>query len=216
MLTSAVESNAASGDLSSPDVNLLVLLRRNVIPAFLSDVGYVSWRRKTSSFTCLTDGTQSYDLPDDFWQLQVVTLGLTDDDMTDVTYIGDDAPLVLLAEAATDQAKPTGYYLTRRTTSLVFKKLKFNCPPDQAYVCRYSYYSGIEFTDDTTAVDLDKYIPAQFQWTLVEGLKRELYKVRYGQGDDRYTSADDEYQRWLARAIGNPELSHRSAVAYVR
>lgn len=215
MLTSSIETYAATGDLSSPDIDLKVMLRRNVVPAFLSDVGYPSWRRKPATFNCVAS-TQSYDLPDDFWQMQVVNIVLGTDDPSDVPYIGDDPQKVLLAEAATTLGKPGAYYLTRRTTTYLFKKLKFDVPPDAAYVCRYSYYSGIEFTDDTTAVELDKYIPAQFQWALVEGLKREIMFIRFGIGDSRYQASDNAYQAWVTRAAGSPELARRNTVHYSR
>ena len=45
MLTSLIEQYADIGGLSSPDINLKVLLRHNVCPAYMADVGFVAWRR---------------------------------------------------------------------------------------------------------------------------------------------------------------------------
>jgi hypothetical protein len=212
VLTSLIEQYANIADLSSPDINLKVLLRRNVVPAFMADVGYVSWRR-TATTIPLIAGTSAYDLPDDFWMMQVLTLDPSD---APLQYIGDDPEKVLSAERNVTAGKPGGYYLVRRTTSLVYKKLKFNAPADTGYTARYTYYTGPNFVDDTTDVEMDKYIPNQFQWALVEGLKKEIMFVRFGIGDSRYVASERAYGMWIERAIENPELARRTAASFAR
>ena len=62
MLTSLIEQYADIGGLSSPDINLKVLLRHNIVPAYMADVGFVAWRRSFGTIA-LVQGTVAYDLP---------------------------------------------------------------------------------------------------------------------------------------------------------
>jgi hypothetical protein len=213
MLTSLIEQYADIGGIAAPDLNLKVLLRRNVVPAFLHDVGFVSWRRQVAALP-IVNPTQAYDLPEDFWMMQ--SLALDSAPSVPLQYIGDDAEKVMAAEVNTTPGKPGGYYLVRRTTSLVFKKIKLNAIPDVSYPAHYTYYSGVPFADDTTDVEMDKYIPTQFQWVFVEGLKKEIMFIRFGIGDPRYVAAEQSYGTWVQRAAENPELARRSHAAFVR
>lgn len=212
MKASNVESYADVGGIASPDINLKVLLRRMVIPEFFEDVKYPSWRRVPASLP-VQQGVKAYDLPDDFGQMIQVVLGIEQP----VKYIGEDPDKVLAAELATQPGKPSGYYLCRREDSEVFKRLSFDCPPGQNYPnCKILYYRQANFEDDTADVDLDKFIPSQFQWALVERLKAEIMAVRFGLGDPRYTAAMESYARWVMRATENPELARRNHAVFVR
>jgi hypothetical protein len=214
MTTTQIETYADIGGISSPDINLKVLLRRNVVPAFLSDVGYVSWRRQHATLALSVAGGKQYNLADDFWQMQSLTID--PDSSKSIQYIGDDPEKVMAAELNTTPGKPTGYYLVRRVTTLLFQAVKFNYPPDQDYTARYTYYSTVPFADDTTEVELDKYLPSQFQWALVEGLKKEILFLRFGIGDPRYVAAEQAHRMWIERASENPELARRNLAAFVR
>lgn len=213
MLTSHVEQYADIGGIAGVDINLKVLLRRNVTPAFFSDVGYVSWRRKVGSQVLIVGaGGKQFDLPDDFGQMQTVVVNPS----APLDYIGEDPEKVLAAEANTTNGEPTGYYLVRRATSEVFKRLALSCPPSTANTLRYTYYSHVPYADDTTEVELDKYIPAQFQWALVEALKMQIMWLRFGIGDPRYVAAEQAYRMWVERAMENPELARRNNPLFVR
>jgi hypothetical protein len=213
MLTSLIEQYADIGGLSSPDINLKVLLRHNVAPAFIADVGFVAWRRVFATLS-LVNGAQSYDLPTEFWMMQSLTLA--PDFSKNLQYIGDDPEKVMAAEANGIPGKPGAFYLVRRTGTAEYRKIKFNSIPDQAYTASYSYYSGIPFPDDITDVELDKYVPNYFQWAFVESLKKEILFLRFGIGDPRYVAAEQAYQGWIQRATENPELAHRTKAAFVR
>ena len=213
MMTSLIEQYANIADLSSPDINLKVLLRHSVTPAFMADVGYVAWRRVLATLALTGVAGQGYDLPDDFWMMQVLTIDPSD---APLQYIGDDPEKVLAAERNVTPGKPGAYYLVRRATTSVYKRIKFNATPDTNYTARYTYYSGVFFPDDTTDVEMDKFIPSQFQWALVEGLKREIMFIRFGHGDPRYVASEQQYGMWIERARENPELARRTAASFVR
>lgn len=212
MLTSKIEQYASVGDIASPDIDLKVLLRRKVVPGFLHDVGFVAWRRPVATISLLP-GQNAYDLPDDFWMMQVLTIDPSADKLK---YVGDDPEKMIAASANVTPGRPDGYFITRRPTSLLYKRIQFNAPPDTGYTARFTYYTDIVFIDDTTDVEMDKYIPSQFQWGLVEGLNREIMRVRFGIGDPRYAAAEEQYGVFVERARENPELAHRTVVSLVR
>lgn len=214
MTTAQIETFADIGGISSPEIDLKALLRRNVIPAYLSDVGYTSWRRKPHTITTIA-GQQGYDLDTDFWQMQLVTLqGVAEP----LQYIGEDPEKLLAAEAAATapQGMPSGYYLGRIAVSGEFRRLMLNCLPFGTGLIRCLYYTGIHFADDTTSVELDQYIPSQFQWGLVESLKKEIFFIRFGIGDPRFVAAETAYRMQVERATDNPELARRNLPVFAR
>jgi hypothetical protein len=213
MLTSLIEQYADIGGLSTPDINLKVLLRHNIVPAYMADVGFVAWRRSFATLS-LVQGTTAYDLPTDFWMMQSLTLA--PDFSKNLQYIGEDPEKVMAAEANVTQGKPGAWYLVRRATTMEYRRIKFNAPPDTAYTASYSYYTGPYFADDTSDVEMDKYIPNYFQWALVEALKKEILFLRFGIGDPRYVAAEQAYGVWVGRSTENPELAHRTRAAFVR
>lgn len=215
MMSDQIESYANVGDIAGPDLNLKVLLRHNVVPMFLADVSYVSWRRKPGS-VALVIGDKQKTLPDDFWQMQVVSLNT---DLTEgLPYIGEDPQKLLAAEANTNAGKPGGYYLKPRPLSEngQLTSIVFDAPADTSYTAYFAYYTNIYFADDIAPVDFNKYIPAQFQWALVERLKAEIMVNRFGVADNRYLQANEAYQQWVARASQSPELARRNVAIFVR
>lgn len=206
MTTATIAAAADTKGLAGSDMDLQVLLRRNVIPAFLEDVGYVSWRRQAATAS-VTLGARYVALATNFWHMK--TVGLATEEDTPLNYIGDDQVQILAAEANTTNAKPTGYYMKIHTDGTW--RLYFDAPFDVARTVAYTYDTNILFADDTTVVNLDIYIPSQFQWALVEGLKAEIFYDRYGVGDDRFTAAEAKYDKWVQRARNSPELSRGSS-----
>lgn len=213
MTTAEIETRADIGGLSHPDIDLKVLLRRNCVPAFLADVGYTSWRRKILNIP-LAVGEKQKDLPDDFWQMQV--MHLTTDMNSEIQYIGEDPDKMLVAEVNVTPGKPSGYYLKPRATGGLLWSVAFNSPADTAYTAICTYYSNVFFADDTSVVDMNKYIPHQFQWGLVEKLRCEIYVLRFGIGDPRYVVAEQQYETWVGRATENKELARRHTPVFVR
>lgn len=204
------------GGIAHADINLSIVLRRCIVPKFFELVGPVSWRRKVATVS-LTAGDQDKDLADDYGSMMEVAL--SDRPGIPLTYIGDNPLKLMAAEVNTTRARPGAYYVTRRTggetPTELFKRIKFDCPADQAYTVAYVYYSHVQFTDDTTDVNLDKYVPGQFQWTLVEGLKAYIYTVRSGLGDRRKAEADAEEMMRTILASQDRELSSGATPRYV-
>lgn len=203
MTTFEIESMANRGDIAR-DMNVGAILRYQVIPEFLEDVRYCAWRKKWASISTVA-GTRDYALPADFGEMQKVTRV----DYGELHYIGDQEEKVFAAEEATTQNAPTLYYLGRDpdSTGGAFKHIFFDCPPDAVYTIRYNYLYTVPFTDLVTPVDLAAWIPDQFHWGLVEGLKREIYEERFGLGDPRSAKAAESFAEWKQRALANHELT---------
>lgn len=214
MTTADIEQRADPTGVATADINLKLELRYNVIPEFLEDVGYVSWRRKHVS-KVLAAAANYVDVSDSTYSFaHMKQVFLASDFDTPLSYIGEDPMEVLRAKANTTAGKPTGYYLESDGDD--FQRVSFNCPAQQEYTVWMTLDLHIKFPDDTSSIDLDKYIPSQFQWGLVAGLRKTIYRERFGIGDERYQEADAEFEKWKARARKSSELARKETAKYAR
>lgn len=214
MTTAQIEARSDPSGAATADIDLKLELRYNVIPEFLEDVGYPMWRRKHISKT-LTAGASLVDVTDStysFSHMKLVCLG-TDFDKP-LQYIGEDPVEVMKSKAATVADVPTGYYL--ESDGGAFQRVGFNCPAIQQYTVWLSFDMHIKWPDDSSSVDLNIYIPQQFQWGLVSGLRRSIYRERFGIGDARYQEADADFTKWKMRAKKSPELARTDIYKYAR
>jgi hypothetical protein len=214
MTTEQIEQRADPSSVAVADINLKLELRHNVIPEFLEGVGYVAWRRKhisktlaaAASYVDVSESTYS------FAHMKQVFLG------TDLTaplrYIGEDPMEVLSAKANTTAGQPSGYYLESDGND--FQRVSFNCPAQQQYIVWMTLDLHIKFPNDTDSIDLDPYIPSQFQWGLVAGLRKTIYRERFGIGDERYQEASAEFEKWQMRAKKSSELARKETAKYAR
>lgn len=215
MTTNQIEQYADIGGISSPDLNLKVLLRREVCPMFMHDVGYTSWRRITFPFsTVIGSGGKEIALPSDVENVSYVGVPATSD--KGLQYIGEDPEKLSKAEANAVNAAPTGYYLAADATTGIQNKLRFNCPPDAVYASMLIYYRTTFFADDTTDVEMSKFVPAHFQEALIEGLRMKICYFRFGIGDPRYVAAEASYGKVVERAADNKEQARRNFAVFAR
>ena len=217
MTTTQIASYADPEGLAVPDINLQVELRRGVIPEFYEDVSEVGWRRVYGVEENLPSGSRDFLLPLDFSEMKKIIPGTageqTFDDSKALAYIGDNPDLVLRAEATTTAGAPSGYYLDWTTSP--YPSVKLSALTDQVYTFRYVYLSRLNFENDTTVIELDRYIPRNFQWGLVEGLKKVIYERRYGVGDQRWITADARYQKIIRQAKKNRERTGQERPRFV-
>ncbi len=215
MTTTQIATYANGQDLASTDIDLQVLLRRKLVPYFLGRIGYVAWRRKQDTAT-VTAGSRSFYISDnDFWHMK--KLVISGEESKGLTYIGDDEEKVLKAVANGTAAKPTQYYMELSTNiSTINWRVIFDSPLDVDRTFAYIYDTNIYFSNDSTSVDLDLYIPTQFQWGLVHLLQAEVYATRFGAGDEsRYQRAMDEAEKFIAMAMESPDLSRGGRPRYI-
>ncbi len=210
MTTSLVIQQANIDGIATPELDLEILLRLSVIPKFLSDVGYTSWRRTIHNAT-IDAGLSQITLPVNAGHIKKLMIG--PDFTKEVEYAGD-TTLDALAIDITDTGAPTKYYFV---TAAGGNLIQLNSTLSEETNFRLMYdVSGIFGRDLTTNVDLDNYIPEQWQWALVEGLKEEIYDRRFGAGDKRAERAASKYAGWVARASESREMTHPRREIYVR
>lgn len=210
MTITQIIGHADPGDLALADLNLESALRDKVLYEFLHDIGYPSWARGYDTKT-LSTGARYVDVTTDtFRQMRNVFIAPNYDEDDGLKYIGDDDSKVLAAMVNTERQKPTAYYLG--FTGSKFERIFFDAPADSDYTIAFVFYKLIP----SAVSDLDPYIPKDTQWPLVEGLKRHLYRERVGVEDRRFIDADQEYNRWIARLMENPEKASGGKRKYVR
>lgn len=215
MQTTQIETAANRGDIATADFQIGLVLRSQVIPAFLEDVGRIGWRRKIVQITPAS-GKQTYSLPDDFFEVADVYIA---GNINPIPFIGEDPALVTQAEMTTSGGGWTGYYLVRDPDRVTGWAIKFDAPAGVAGgpVAYVHYYWFVPFENETEEVDLREYVPEQYHWALVELLRREIIDDRCGEGDKRYVTANNKYHEWLQRIVTKRELAPRGNRAkYVR
>lgn len=198
----------ANKDAIGNGLDLEMILRTEACLEFFSDIGDVRWRRISTTLT-LTIGTKTADLPDDFWKmidLKIPPTGSTTLVKKDsLKYIGEDHSLVEQAEFNSVPAKPSGYYIVQRSSDSTWRSVKFDTPPDAAYIAYYTYLRGPVFADLSTPVDMDEFVPRELQITLAECLRRKILLDRVGQGDPRYAVAQAQYDKGIAKIVGGAQ-----------
>jgi hypothetical protein len=211
LTTGQIENAANAGGISTPDFPLKTILRYSVIPRFLIDVGDTQWRRRTGSIATVA-GTSDYALPANFMRMRQIGAH-----NPGLLYVGEDDARVLELEASTDQGKPHSWRIIASSDNSL-KTLRLYPTPDAPATIPYSYSAYIPFASEMEEIDLAPYIPEEFHWALVEGLRAEILNDRFGEGDNRYMRAEGQYQQWLARAnrMDNREPGPRSHMVYAR
>lgn len=214
MTTLQIEGYADPGSHGTGDFNIQATLRYEIVPEFLEDVGYVTWRRRYRS-VAIAAGDTYIDIPSTTEIFSHMKSAYLDTDFdNELEYIGEDPKKVLMAKAETTAAKPTGYFIESNGSFLT--RVSFNCPCDAARTLRYEYDMHVKFQDATSTLDLDPYIPTQWQWALVEGLKREIHSARSGVGDPGYALAGQKFEQWKQRCRKSPEAARREKPKYAR
>lgn len=112
---------------------------------------------------------------------------------------------------ASDGSAPSG-------SARWFQRAAFQAPLDKDYSMVAIYYMQVPFVDNTTDVDLSQFIPENFQYTLIYGLRRNIYIDRFGQGDQRAEAAAAKFQDGIttARLRGDMEMARVHRAKFIR
>ena len=218
MTTLDIENYANEDGLAvgASDVNLGIRLRQKVVPKWEIDVGHAAWRRRFATIN-VASGDREYDLPADFSDILEIPIYDKGGLHSKLWYIGESSPYVSAAAADLTPGTPEGFYIGKSPTPPNdMRVLILNKAPDSAAIIRYGYLSRVIFTDFTTSVEMNLYMPSNLQWGLVEGLKKELYIARFGIEDRRVADAQAEYQRFVDLAIEYKEPGRRNQLKRVK
>ena len=220
MTTATIEALANVGGVATPDFALQVTFRKLIIPEFLLDVqnivGDVYWRRKQWS-QAVTASTRNYAIPTDLdafeeIRFQDAALSLSDP----LPYIGDDPLKVLAAEVATTAAAPGGYDIKETGVAGTPRALYLDAPPLESGTLKGRYLWSLEFSDETSEVDLNDYIPGPLQFPLVKLLKSAIYRDRYGIDDGRWQAEKDLYNQDVMKLIARKEAGQARRPVFCR
>lgn len=218
MTTDQIAARANSGRIATPDMDLQLMLRGEVIPAFLEDVGFVAWRRITHDAEILAD-EYLLNLPINVSHIRAAYMG--PNYTSEIKYVGDREDLRAIFQTTTTGI-PTEYSLQTGIGAMVLGgapgwTMVFNCPFSEDRTVRVICYVGSLSGDDyVTPYELDNLIPRHAQPALINGLRRLIYRERYGTGDRRFQMEDEEYARWIARLSEQSESVPSTRVVYVR
>lgn len=208
MTTDQIETLANRRNLATPDFDIKSELRYNVIPHFLDEVGHTRWRRRTATVTTVI-GTQDYDLPADFFFMRRISPGANyPEPISQLEYVGENPERLTAAEQGTSNGNPGEYQIVPDSDGNL-KKLRLYPTPGIVTTFTYVYTNFVPFKNAEEDIDLGGYIPEQYHYGLVSGLRAEIYLDRYGEGDPRYPAELNKYADWIRKA--RKGLSHEPA-----
>ena len=222
MLTSEIAALADWEQHAGVAFPIQKTLRLKVIPAFLDEIGLVGWRRFTEVIT-IGPGDRYVVIPETVKTINAVKVGARR-----LTYIGDNPDAIDSILAQTSRPAAPSVYWVEFYQKLVMdtqdtppsqptdetipgpngqRMLKFGTPSDNVYDLTVNAWQTPQFTDYASDVQLDSFIPREYQWGLIEGLRYEIYKFRIGVGDPRSINAKAEYDSYVVRARNHKDAS---------
>lgn len=218
MTTADIVSEVSNGDLATGTININFRLRRVVIPTFLADVdrrcGRPWWRTGFLTLNVVAN-TREYALTNDFRRMDKLSVYDADDPAiggyNEIVYRGEFAHDMLLAELGGadddgDNHLPLGFYILMRDgagggSAPYPPLLYFTRTPTINFTAKGKYEKRVYFADNTTSVDLNLYIPEEWQVGIVHLLEYTLFKARYGAGDKRSGDARKDYDSFLESMV---------------
>lgn len=160
----------------------------------------------------VTVGKKTYDLSSvaaDFAQFDEVFLM----DPTGMTVQSDMSPLLdakaqMAAVVNTTPSLPAVYFID---TNATLQTLSLGAPSSVAQNIMGKYWAQPMLTDE--AVTDIPLVPPFLHWGLIHALERRVFKFLYGVGDIRATTAEKDYQRFLAVASRKPNWTDKQIVS---
>jgi hypothetical protein len=205
-LAARVDRNGSS----RADYQVIDVLRNEVIPRFFGDidtaVGDMFWRRMANEAIAIGPGINRYPLPKDFRVM--ASVGIRGAGCA-LQYIGNDARMMqryAAVQAQDVRSAPTAYWVEMPVVPiddigdpLLYQyELVLSTRPDALYALDLVYYTTPDLREKSDMVELDKYIPFEYQHALISLARADLYGDRHG-GDDPMVSREMTiYNNWLA------------------
>lgn len=218
MTTSEIATLADPSNVALPGYPVQSVLRRKVIPEFFDRVGLVGWRRMTEVVTIAQD-SRYVDISASFRELRAVYYGTNK-----LTFIGDSDYKMAQALQVTTAAPPGSYWLEFNNPGVYNnnqvagplgpRKLVLGAPADAAYDLAVIGWRAPYFEDDTTDVNMNLYIPEQYLWGIVMGLRAEIYSDRNGIQDPTSMKATNDFNTYIMQAQALREVAIEATARY--
>lgn len=220
-MTTTTIADLANAGRKVANTDLQLMLRGEVIPAFLMDVGYVAWRRMTFDGDILA-AEYVFQLPINMGEVRAAYLTDENGEFTiELKYVGDREEQLAEFQTTTTGIPSRFYFATGLGTQVTGANpgylLLFDCPLSEDRRVRVIGYAGSITGDDyTNEYELDNMMPRHVQPALICGLRRLIYKQLYGSGDRRYNLENEEYARWVSRIAESRESTPSTRAVFVR
>lgn len=218
MTTSEIASYADPSNVALPGFQVQAVLRRKVIPEFFDRVGLVGWRRMTEVVTTQT-GYREVDINSAFRELRAVYYN-----GKPLTFIGDSDYKMAQALAVTTASAPAQYWIEFNNPGqynnnqvagpIGPRKIVLGANADANYDLMVIGWRAPFFEDDVSVVNMNLYVPEQFVWGLVEGLRAEIYTDREGINDPTAQRAAANFQDYILRAQNLREVTIEATPRY--
>lgn len=202
--TAMIADFADPSKIANPGFHVQQVLRRKVIPRFFDAVGLVGWRRMMEVVST-SAGERGVDISAFFSEIRNVYYN-----GNPLVFIGDSTIRMDQALASDVPASPSAYWIDFNypgtyNDQLVVgpvgpRKLMLSAPADAVYSMKIFGWRAPYFQDDFSIVDMNNFMPRQFVWALVEGLRAEIYWDRNGIGDETASRADAIFREYVAQA----------------
>lgn len=194
MTANEVITLANTGYIARGELDLHSILRLKIVPELLEAGRDSLWRQM--SFTLSLDTTaRKYATDPRAEGIRAVKLVGDTYPLPNVT---EDPDRFALAVNGEDVAKPSEYIVTQEDGGIF---ITFTSTPDTTYTARVVALRGLAWVDPGPSdINFDQLIPKSLQYGLVEGLKSEIYRDRYGINDQSYLDAKTEFERYKAMA----------------
>lgn len=208
------------GKSARADYVVLDVLRTEILPRFFGDidtvVGDIFWRRSNAGTLNTVPGLERYGLPGDFRHMGA----LGKRGSCAMAYIGDDEDLLRryqgLAAGGTGETvitEPQGYWVELSVSVNDDKPdspytLVFSTKPRSVYSVDYTYYTTPDLRQAPNTIDMDKYVPFEYQHALIALGRADLISDRNGGEDPQVQANLNVYANWL-KGLGSKKRGGR-------
>ena len=194
MTSQQVIALANAGYIARGELDLDGLLRQKIAPELLEAGRDSLWRQMSFTLSLDTYARKYPTLPEVGGIKAIKLVG----DTYPLPNVTGDPDRFALAVNGDDVAKPTAYIVTQEDGGIF---VTFNSTPDTTYTARIVAIKDLVFADPGPSdINFDALIPKYLQYGLVEGLKAEIHRDRYGTDDRGYLDAKAEFERYKAMA----------------
>jgi hypothetical protein len=210
--TAEIQALADFDNSAAPDYPIGTVLRQNVIPDFFDRVGHVSWRQWAEVVT-FGPGDRYRDISPYFSTIESVWLV---EPRRQLKYAGDSSfDMLMSAFDNPEPAAPRQYFISSMQAPIYNpmapteaeiegpvgpRRLTLHAPCDAVYKVSVFGWQIPWFADNSTAVNMDLFVPRQYQWGLVEGLRAEVFRERLGVENPKTVLATQGYLNVVERA----------------
>jgi hypothetical protein len=94
-----------------------------------------------------------------------------------------------------------------------FQQFNFTSPINQVFTVGFTYYACPMIFDSAAIVNIPiPLVPPNLHYGMVDALERRVLKFLYGQGDERYATSEQMYQKFILDAAKSKQFTSVAAI----